>query len=107
MKRLDELGVSPAPWRVEGGPMAAIVYENKPTMKCGSVCALTGAQRNADAALIAAAPDMYEALRVCETVMCDYCRREAAHTMQGFPCENGCAVMLAAKAALEKAGGAE
>ena len=33
MKRLDELGVSPAPWRVEGGPMAAIVYENKPTLK--------------------------------------------------------------------------
>ena len=101
MKRLDELGVSPAPWRVEGGPMAAIVYENKPTMKCGSVCALTGAQRNADAALIAAAPDLYEALRlVLETI-----------DALGFkPVVESDPLALAVKCgekALEKAGGGE
>ena len=101
MKRLDELGGSPAPWRVEGGPMAAIVYENKPTMKCGSVCALTGAQRNADAALIAAAPDLYEALRlVLETI-----------DALGFkPVVESDPLALAVKCgevALEKAGGGE
>ena len=34
-------------------------------------------------------------------------RSEAAHSSPGAVCDNGCAVMLAAKAALEKAGGAE
>ena len=101
MKRLDELCVSPAPWRVEGGPMAAIVYENKPTMKCGSVCALTGAQRNADAALIAAAPDLYEALRlVLETI-------EHYGFQPWFRNDPLALAVKCGEAALEKAGGGE
>ena len=99
MKRLDELGVSPAPWRVEGGPMAAIVYENKPTMKCGSVCALTGAQRNADAALIAAAPSLYEAL----TAMLSCAEKNAPYLCMSHM---DIAVDMARKA-IRKAGGEE
>lgn len=56
--------------------------------------------------LVAAAPDLYAALRDCVTKMCEYCRKEARYSLPGRTCESGCAVMLAAKAALEKAGGA-
>ena len=106
MKRLDELGVLPAPWDT------AYVY--KPTVydrdgRCVADCDLHFDRRrdDANARLIAAAPALYEALRDCLAAMCEYCRKEAAHSMPGVPCENGCAAMLAAKAALEKAGGAE
>ena len=109
MKRLDELGVSPA-------PLQAILHREKPiafvvSREIGDdvveTCQSQPSMCNADAELIAAAPDLYEALRLCMAMMCEYCRREAAHSSPGAVCDNGCAVMLAAKAALEKAGGAE
>lgn len=106
MKRLDELGVYPAPWDT--------LYVHKPAVydrdgRCVADCELHFDRKrdDADARLIAAAPDLYEALRVCMRQMCEYCRREAAHSSPGAVCDDGCAVMLAAKAALEKAGGAE
>ncbi len=106
MKRLDELGISPAPWRAEGGPMAAIVYENRPTQECASVCAITGERRNADAALIAAAPDLYEALREVVDEMCQNCSLAAVGGDGCMLVDNGCFVKDGRKA-LEKAGGAE
>ena len=101
MKRLDELGVSRTPWTAESGPFVDVVYENKPTMKCGSVCALTGAQRNADAALIAAAPDLYEALRlVLETI-------EHYGFQPWFKDDPLALAVKCGEKALEKAGGGE
>lgn len=101
MKRIEELGISPAPWRAEGGPMAAIVYENRPTQECASVCAITGERRNADAALLAAAPELYEALRLVLDTLEHY----------GFqPWFKDDPLAFAVKCgekALEKAGGAE
>ncbi len=109
MKRLDELGVSPAPWRAFCSNVETLAWVDSFATEDGvaDMCAKGRERCNADARLIAAAPDLYEALRVCMRQMCEYCRREAAHSSPGAVCDDGCAVMLAAKAALEKAGGAE
>lgn len=60
MKRIDELGISPWPWRVKFGISAYRVRsqdENCVTVICSR------SDRN-DANLIAAAPELYEALQV-------------------------------------------
>ncbi len=100
MNTLEELGISPAPWRAEGGAMAAIVYENKPTQECGSVCAIVSAQRDADARLIAAAPELYEALR--RIISDNKCRLKCGTCAVTDRCDYYPAVK-----AIEKAGGAE
>jgi len=108
MKRLDELGVSPAPWRDASKFWVADGHGlDIAEMFLRSASADEEAMVAADARLIAAAPDLYEALRLCMAMMCEYCRREAAHSSPGAVCDDGCAAMLAAKAALEKAGGKE
>ncbi len=111
MKRLEELGVSPAPWRVEKEPMSAIVYEGKTTHECASVsasiCASIGARREADMKLIAASPDLYECLReAVERLSFACCERKC---LDGGECvkkeiERQCCVAKWRKA-LEKAGG--
>ncbi len=62
MKRIEELGVSPAPWTALSGDDGY-----RPCI-CDAdgryVLSYTGRKnRNADAALVAAAPELYEALR--------------------------------------------
>ena len=100
MKRLDELGVSPAPWKSSVG-----IDVCRPCL-----CDANGRfmleytdmeNRDANACLLAASPDLYEALRlVLETV-----------DALGFkPVVESDPLALAVKCgekALEKAGGAE
>lgn len=116
MKTLEELGISPAPWnqgkripygeehilwcdyhRRDGTPSTRIVAE------CNA--RFSGAQARTDARLIAAAPDMYEALRECVGEMCKFCKE--TEIVKGMPCERGFEVLRRAKAAIAKAGGAE
>ena len=71
---LDRLGISPTPWTAEHGPLASIVYEARPAAERASVCAATGETRKEDAALIAAAPDLYAALREAVSEDCGNCQ---------------------------------
>ena len=107
MKPIEELGTSPAPWELE--------IDHTPWR--ANVIAVNASDGDEvvrdcfedDARLIAAAPDLYEALRdCCEEAMgdnvprCYACRKgEDGHCMAAT--EKRCAVY----AALEKAGGAK
>ena len=61
-----------------------------------------GAADEPNARLISAAPELYEALRLCVAELCETCRQCTAR-----PCVNDCETVRKARAALEKAGGAE
>lgn len=114
MKTLEQLGISPAPWkqgewvpycennivrcdyhRKDGTPSTRIVAECNATF--------SSEQARVDARLIAAAPDLYEALRECVGEMCKFCKE--TEIGKSLPCEMGCEIMRRARAALEKAGG--
>ena len=111
MKTIEQLGISPAPWkpgewfphcedniircdyhRKDGSPSTRIVANCNATF--------SHEQARADARLIAAAPDMYEALRgLLEIVRGDH--------SPVYRFDGKCPRVVAAEAALEKAGGAE
>ena len=97
MKSLDELGVSPAPWQWNGHPAVHdIVRDNDGTQ-------IFEFAPSADARLCAAAPELYEALREIYDAF-DPCSLEC----HGCKHEPGCNKWARrARAALEKAGGAE
>lgn len=103
MKTSKELGISPAPW--------TNVIETEKPFETNSVWdarnggILTGGYTESlnDARLIAAAPDLYEALRECIGEMCKFCKD--TEIGKSMPCERGCETMRRARAALEKAGG--
>lgn len=112
MKTVEELGISPTPWKV--------VVENKRDCRIFAVEANNGSgitdfdccqeqfdtyEGFANASLIAAAPDLYEALRECVGEMCKFCGE--TEIGKRLPCEMGCETMRRAKTALEKAGGAQ
>ena len=97
MKTIEELGISPWPWKLFGEHM--VCYKNG---MC--VCNNEGDFHTvSDARLIAAAPDMYDALwdlLFGDPGCCKVCKvREHGHCKT---CPLG-----KAKAAIEKAGGAE
>ena len=102
MKMLEDLGTSPAPWTATAGADGRVVVndENRHGIAaCGHTA--EGDVDFANARLIAAAPDLYEALRlVLETI-----------DALGFkPVVESDPLALAVKCgekALEKAGGAE
>lgn len=96
MKTLEQLGISPAPWNVSGsGKTNGCIVDAE-----GIICA-SGAPHgypSANARLIAAAPELYEALY--DVVA--YC--ESTHLV---PSERFGKVLAKVKSALAKAGGEE
>ena len=88
MKKLSELGISPAPWRFTHDDVIDL-------LKCGVVysndCSYLGV---ADGNLIAAAPELYDALYD----VVDYC--EPTHLV---PSDRFGRILAKAKAALSKA----
>lgn len=103
MKRVGELGISPSPWNVlRNGEIVSqegfIFGIKKYDFGCRVVFTT-----EADARLIAAAPDLYEALRGLLKIVCLDCN--SSYTVDG-KCVK-CPKVVAAESALEKAGGDE
>ena len=75
MKRLDELGISPAPWNA--GSACRCVYDDGEYIVHGEPlrAVLPYDRRKANTRLIAAAPKMYECLREAITDECNECHR--------------------------------
>lgn len=73
MKKLEELGITPTPWTaVCEGPWSHMVWSGKYPDK-ELVAAMQGNTREADSALIAAAPDLYSSLREASIILCTRC----------------------------------
>lgn len=100
MKTIEQLGVSPAPWYIEEetGVLCAQseYYKHSIVDDCGNF------DNKNDKRLIAAAPELYEALRLWVEELCEDCQSEIGKT-----CDGNCEIMRRANAALEKAGGKE
>lgn len=93
MKKLSELGVSPAPW-VQGTLRHDMVLSG-PLREVVTMVSLADERFDNNLSLIAAAPELYEALRTIYEVMAngkEYLPRDWSER---------------ARAALEKAGGAK
>ena len=101
MKTLEQLGISPAPWHIEEntGVLCAKSehYKHPIVDDCGNF------ENNNDKRLIAAAPDLYKSLIGLLEIVCVDCN--SAYKVDG-KCVK-CPRVVAAEAALEKAGGAE
>ena len=104
MKTLEQLGISPAPWYMEKntGVLCAKSerYKHPIVDDCGNF------ENNNDKRLIAAAPELYEALRMYQEVF-EKIRKSAWFIDANFhEIMSLNKVMTAADAALAKAGGA-
>ena len=95
MKTLEELGISPAPWHIEknAGVLCAKSerYKHPIVDDCGDF------ENNNDKRLIAAAPDLYDAL----AAMLSCAEKEAPFTMES----RMSIAMDMARKAIKKAGG--
>lgn len=109
MKKLSELGISPAPWKVDDGKwgcdneirceyISDIIVKGEKRTKVVASCNAHFDTYKPDARLIAAAPELYDALY--DVVA--YC--ESTHLV---PSERFGKVLAKAKAALAKASGEE
>ena len=103
MKTLEQLGISPAPWYIEKETMvlcAKSEYYKYPIIDdCGNF------ENNNDERLIAAAPDLYDALRMYQESF-EEIRKSAWFIDANFhEIMNLNKVMMAAEAALAKASG--
>lgn len=97
MKTLEELGISPVPWHIEKntGVLCAKSerYKHPIVDDCGNF------ENNNDKRLIAASPDLYEAL----AAMLSCAEKEAPFTMES----RMSIAMDMARKAIKKAGGME
>ena len=101
MKTLEQLGISPAPWSAND-VLGYRVFNHERFELCDSDSVFSFA----DAHLIAAAPDLYEALRMYQELF-EKIRKSAWFIDANFhEIMNLNKVMTAADAALAKAGGA-
>ena len=101
MKALKELGVSPAPWKSVQG-ISLWVESSDGIGVADDIDTIDDETGEANARLIAAAPDLYEALRLWVEELCEDCQSEIGKT-----CDGKCEAVRKAKAALAKAGGEE
>ena len=98
MKTLEQLGISPAPWK---SYLSVFDAENM------ELCDSDGVYSKEDATLIAAAPELYEALRMYQEAF-EKIRKSAWFIDANFhEIMSLNKVMTAADAALAKAGGAK
>lgn len=107
MKTLDQLGISPAPWNLYPyGPstMSTVATHGDIETADGRSFFPNGEfPEIQDARMIAAAPDLYKSLIGLLEIVCVDCN--SAYKVDG-KCVK-CPRVVAAEAALEKAGGAE
>ena len=109
MKSIEELDISPTPWKVRTEPHGSFVTDSNGSQSVAfcceeSVCSggeVTHTPRKMNARLIAAAPDLYDALRLACGSCIDCC--EDCSDCINF----NRSWMPTARAALAKAGGAE
>ena len=112
MKRLEELDISPAPWQAtcNDAETTTWVFSRATTADVATMCAVKRERCNADARLIAAAPDLYECLH---EAVCNYCRDRICWDRYRNECLRKDDEALSScpgkrwRKALEKAGGAE
>ena len=104
MKTIEELGISPTPWELDIGGSCCWVEARGGATVCSTAASETRdcEADTANARLIAAAPELYEALRLCMAETCRVCKERADR-----PCVELCETVRMARAALEKAGGKE
>lgn len=114
MKKIEQLGISPAPWKQGeripfcGDNIVLCDYRSKDNLLSSRIVAycndiFSDDQARIDARLIAAAPELYEALAALLEIVCGDCN--SAYKVDG-KCVK-CPRVVAAEAALAKAGGAE
>lgn len=104
MKTLEQLGISPAPWKVAMDDIAMVFSGSQyPSLSTPHICEvdiIDDPERKCnDIKLIAAAPDLYEAL----AAMLSCAEKEAPFTMES----RMSIAMDTARKAIKKAGGEE
>ena len=111
MKSIEELGISPLPWKVRTEPHGSFVTDANGSQSVAfcceeSVCSggkVTHTPRKRNARLVSAAPELYECLREAVLLKCSGCASDAEEECLW----QGECFAKKWRAALEKAGGAE